>query len=64
MLDGVVIEAKMHRATPASVERQLARYARHDEVAGMILATNRAMNLPRTIHGKPVYVVSLGRAHL
>lgn len=64
MVADVVIEVKMNRANATSVERQLTRYARHDEVRGIVLATNRAMNLPRTILGKPLYVVSLGRAHL
>lgn len=64
MIGGVAIEVKMNRATPAAIEGQLTRYARHREVDGLILLTNRAIILPREILGAPVHVVSLGRAHL
>lgn len=65
LIDGrFIIEMKgmRHRADP--VVRQLLRYARHDQVEGMVLATARAMVLPPQIGGKPLLVVNLGRAWL
>lgn len=64
MIDGVAVEIKMNSAQPRAVLAQLARYARHREVTAVVLATNRAMVLPATIEGKPLYGVSLGRAWL
>lgn len=39
--------------------RQLQRYAAHPRVAGLLLVTTRAAELPPTIGGKPAGVVSL-----
>jgi len=61
---GVAIEVKLKRNQPASILRQLERYARHDAVQALVLVTNRAMGLPPEINGKPAYYVSLGRAWL
>lgn len=60
----IAVEVKLNHARRADVLRQLARYARHDEVAAVILATNRAVGIPDTIAGKPAWEVSLGRAWL
>ena len=59
-----IIEVKISRAPKRGVPRQLARYAEHDRVKGLILATNTALSLPSTVGGKPLRVVSLGRAWL
>jgi hypothetical protein len=63
-IEGVVVEVKMNSARRPAVLAQLERYARHDQVTDLILVTNRALNLPATISGKPVRTVSLGRAWL
>lgn len=63
-VEGVAIEVKMNRARPADILAQIKRYAGHPEVSAVIVATNRALRLPATLSGKPVFGVSLGRAHL
>lgn len=63
-IEGVAIEVKMNRARPADIVRQINRYADAPEVSAVIVATNRALQLPGKIKGKPVYGVSLGRAWL
>lgn len=63
MVDGrIVIEVKIKGAVRAAIGRQLLRYAKHADVEAMILASNVSMALPPLIGGKPVAVVSLGRA--
>jgi hypothetical protein len=61
---GLAIEVKLNGARSAEIYRQLARYALHDCVRGIMLVTNRAVAVPVTIHGKPTYYVSLGQAWL
>ena len=63
-IGGVVVEVKMNSARPASILRQLERYADHDEVRALILATNRAVFMRPTVRGKQLLVVPLGRAWL
>ena len=60
---GIGIEVKISGSARA-IFRQLERYAEHDDIRGLILATNRAMSLPSTINGKPAIVASLGRGWL
>jgi len=62
--DAIAVEVKLNRARRAEIGRQLARYARHDRVAALVLATNRAVGLAASIEGKPSWEVSLGRAWL
>jgi hypothetical protein len=64
MVDRIAVEVKMNSAQPRAVVRQLERYARHQAVGSLILLSNRAIALPRTLEGKPVYNVSLGKAWL
>lgn len=64
MVDGIAVEVKMNSAQPRSAIRQLGRYAAHEEVRALILASNRAIALPSTLNGKPVFAVSLGKAWL
>lgn len=67
-LDGafrtVAIEVKASRQRAPAILAQLGRYAEHDEVEGLILLTNTAINLPMVVGGKPAWQVSLGRAWL
>lgn len=57
--NGVVIEVKLRGQRKMSIYRQLRRYAKHSEVAAIVLMTNVAMGLPDEIEGKPAYFVSL-----
>jgi hypothetical protein len=59
----VGIEAKA-RYNKRAIYRQLERYAAHDAIDALILVTGTAMGLPAEIGGKPVYIVSTGRASL
>ncbi|HCQ52701.1 hypothetical protein [Brevundimonas diminuta] len=61
---GVAIEVKMNRARPAEIVKQMRRYADNPEVSAVIVLSNRALQLPGKMHGRPVYGVSLGRAWL
>lgn len=60
----VAIELKLRGAGKKDVYRQLCRYAAHDRVAAIVLASNLSMGLPETINGKDVYFVRLGEAWL
>eukprot|EP00752_Nemacystus_decipiens_P015335 g13668.t1 len=65
LADRIAVEVKVKRAwSKPAVLRQLRRYAAHERVAGLILATNLAMHLPAEIGGKPALIASLGRAWL
>ncbi|MCH7421259.1 hypothetical protein [Shewanella sp. MM_2022_3] len=59
----IAIELKI-KAQRMSIYRQLCRYAKHDEVAAVVLLTGTAMNLPALIENKPAAVISLGEAWL
>lgn len=61
---GIALEMKGPRHMQGPVLRQLERYAAHGEVTGLVLATARAMHMPRQVGGKPLRVVNLGRAWL
>lgn len=58
LVDGVAVELKVKGGAP-ELERQVARYLGYDEVAGVLVITNRARHrgLPREINGKPVWVI-------
>lgn len=60
----LVIELKGPRHRAPQVWRQLNRYAAYPQVEAIILATSKAMALPRVCGGKPLLVVNLGRAWL
>ena len=61
MCGGVGVEIKRGRVERAKVLRQLTRYAACEQVAGLILVTEKSLGLPREIGGKPVRVVCLNR---
>lgn len=64
------LEVKMNRARPADVARQLRRYALCPRIEVLVLATNRAQELPGYLNGPghrptvPLWQASLGRAWL
>lgn len=61
LADAVGIECKVAGGRDC-VLRQLTRYAASDRIGELVLVTNRARQsqLPSSINGKPVTVVSLG----
>ncbi len=61
---GLAVEVKIKGAIKRDTFRQLCRYAEHDQVQGLLLATGAAMGLPPEIGGKPAFYASLGRAWL
>lgn len=63
MVGSIGIEAKC-RYPKRSIFRQLERYAARPEITALILITGTAMGLPAEICGKPVFIVSTGRASL
>ena len=64
MVGPVGVEVKRNTAGVRPTLRQLARYLEHDRVAGLVLASNRAIPLAPTGMGKPLVFASLGRAWL
>lgn len=61
--DQVAVEVKIGGAK-AAIYRQLRRYAAHEEVKALVLASNVAITLPETIDGKPLRLANLGAAWL
>lgn len=58
LVGAIVVEVKV-AGMAADVARQLARYARFEQVKGIVLVTSRARHVfPHEIEGKPVEVVS------
>lgn len=55
------IEMKRGKPARGRLIKQLARYARSEDIDGLILVAERSMDLPHTIGGKPVRVVCLNR---
>lgn len=63
LVGDVGLEVKI-KGGKKSIYRQCERYCGFDQVKTLVLATNRSMGVPPAIGGKPVYVVSLGKAWL
>ena len=59
----VGVEVKV-KGTKKAIYRQLERYATFPTIDALVLVTAVAIGLPATINGKPLVVVSLGRAWL
>ena len=64
LIEGIAVELKLKGAKKMDVFRQLRRYANHDRVVALILASNMSMGLPSQIEGKDAYFVTLGEAWL
>ena len=57
---GIVVECKLRgKSRKIDVYQQLLRYAQHQDVSTIVLASNSVMGLPDEMHGKPVYAASL-----
>lgn len=64
LVDGrIAVELKIN-AAKRQIFRQMERYAMHDCVEELVLASACAVGLPPRINGKPVFVVSLGTTGL
>ena len=57
----VGIEVKKGRPIPSALRDQLSRYLCSDELDAIIVVVQQAVNLPSTIGGKPVKLISLNR---
>lgn len=60
MVGGVAVEVKIDGSLSA-LTRQVARYARHERVAEILVVSsrNRLVNLPASIGAKPLHTLSL-----
>ena len=61
MCGEIGIEIKKNRPQPASLRRQLERYAASERIGQLLVIAPRGVNLPRNIGGKPVTMVALER---
>lgn len=62
---GIGLEIKANkRWQKRKVLSQLTRYAEHDSITALILATGAAQAVPEVINGKPCRIHHLGAAHL
>lgn len=61
--DGIGIEVKI-KGTAKDIYYQVLRYLEFDEITGIILVTNKSMQLPRSINDKPAYILNLGKSWL
>jgi len=59
----IVIEVKIG-GSKSAIFRQCRRYCRYPEVSDLILASNVAMGLPKTVNGKGMWLLQLGRGWL
>jgi hypothetical protein len=61
MVDGVAIEVKVRASAARGLVSQIERYARHERVTSIVVATAKATSLPACVGGKLVYLVNLSR---
>ena len=61
LVDRVGIEVKKGRPASSALAKQLRRYLESDDLDAVIVVTQRVTALPKTIGGKPVYLISLNR---
>ena len=61
LVESIGIEIKKGRPDASAVKKQLMRYAACDGVEAIILLTQRTVAAPKTVLGKPVYVIVLNQ---
>lgn len=61
MVDGVAIEVKVRASAARGLVSQIGRYARHERVTSIVVATAKAATVPTIVGGKPVFLVNLSR---
>ncbi len=59
--DGVGIEIKKGKPRPAALLEQLRRYAVSDEIAALVVLTQRSVRLPAAVCGKPLVQITLNQ---
>lgn len=57
----VGIEIKKGKPDAAALRKQLTRYAQFDELEALVVITQRAVSLPKTVLGKPVHGIVLNQ---
>lgn len=58
---GVGIEIKKGKPRPAALLEQLRRYAVSDEIAALVVLTQRSVRLPASVCGKPLVQITLNQ---
>jgi len=61
LVGNIGIEIKKSKPDAAAVKKQLMRYAACDGISAIILLTQRTVNVPKSVLGKPVYVIVLNQ---
>ena len=61
MCGGIGVEIKRGHVERTRVRAQLMRYAACAQVESLVLVTEKTIDLPRTMNGKPVYLICLNR---
>ena len=59
--EGVGIEIKKSKPRPAALLEQLRRYAVSDEIAALVVLTQRSVRLPASVCGKPLVQITLNQ---
>ena len=59
--EGVGIEIKKGKPRPAALLEQLRRYAVSDEIAALVVLTQRSVRLPASVCGKPLVQITLNQ---
>lgn len=59
MCSGVAVEIKKGRPVPSKLITQLRRYMQSPDVREMVVVMQKRVDLPDTLCGKPLHVVSL-----
>lgn len=55
----VGVEIKKGKPIPATLLKQLSRYAACEGVSALVVVTQRSVSLPKTVCGKPLRIVAL-----
>ena len=61
LVENVGIEIKKGKPEANALKRQLARYAAFDQISAIIVLSQRAVDLPKSVLGKPVHVIVLNQ---
>ena len=61
LVGDVGIEIKKGKPSPTDLARQLTKYADSEGIRCLLVLTWRSVELPGTIHGKPVYPLAMSQ---
>lgn len=59
--EGVGVEIKKGRPRPSALLEQLRRYAVSEEIAALVVLTQRSVRLPASVCGKPLVQITLNQ---